>query len=118
MFKLTEKIKFYVPSTGENNSTIGLDAHEHRASVIARLFSRFFGGATIIDARGFWLDDDHLIEESIKQVISFASSDDLDEHYNQVIILAIAQCDKWNQASIEIEINDDVLLIDAYDTID
>ena len=116
MFTLKSRIAFYVPSTDENGN-IPIAQHDERSEYISSWFARLFGGSTAVNnVTGCWIDNDNkLVQESIKIVYSFCSSEDLERHYDEIIKTAVNHCQYWNQESIAIEINDDLLLIDSDD---
>lgn len=117
MFKLRNRIAFYIPSTDDSDSKIPDSQHDERSNYIASFFARLFGGSTILNnVTGNWINSDgKLVGESIKIVYSFCSSEDLEDHYSDVIQTAVKHCEYWSQASIAIEINDDLILIDSSD---
>lgn len=115
MFKLKNRIGFYVPSTGENGR-IADGRFDDRATKIARLFARFFGGSTVVNCDGYYIDsDDRLIGESIKLVYSFCDSESLERHYDDVIKTAVDRVAVWSQESIGLEINETFILVDSDD---
>jgi hypothetical protein len=116
MFKLSRKIAFYIPSTDNKNEPISDGRFDKRANKIARLFASLFGGSTIVNCDGCFVDSDgRLIVERIKRVYSFCDSDSLEQHYDHIVQTAVTNCENWYQQSIAIEIDDTLILVDKND---
>lgn len=100
--QLSHKVAVYVPSTEHESTNIGRAGHQARARSVARVLSTLYGGATVTDGQGSWINDDgDLITESVKIVNSFTS----EVSTKGVLELAKGWCQDWTQDSVLVEID-------------
>lgn len=106
--KLSSSVKFYVPSTVFNKV---IDNKKH-VKEVATLFSKLFGGATVTDAFGYWIDKNgELIPEPTKIVYSFCTGEDLKNGIEEVVKKAKNLKKELEQEAISLEVNGELYFI-------
>lgn len=97
----------YVPSTLDVNKPLSPAVHKAVADEVAKMFSSRFGGATVHDASGHWVDEHgNLVSEPVKVVLSSARIDnhgDALEHLLHVKGIASALARIMGQSSVLVE---------------
>lgn len=112
-FTLNHRVVFYTPSTNNTDKPITKDEHFTRTSTIADLFAKWFGGATIERAQGYYKTNTGIIVvESINKVISYTDDKTLEQLTADILQLATDKGKEWGQESIGIEIDNRMLFID------
>lgn len=110
--RLNHKVTFYVPSTTAKDKAITLEDFNKRTEKIADTLTRYFGGATIEQAKGFYKDkSNNYITEDINKVVSFCSDNQLSDNLQNLLNLANNKAKQWEQETIGIEIDNSFLLL-------
>lgn len=113
MEQLTHKISLFVPSTYEGNKPAKRMQRKAVKKAASR-FSRYFGGATAQQARGFWFSSEKgLIEE--KQIIVYSNCTYTDKvsKSEAVRTFAKALCKWMKQEAVTVEIDGVMEFIEA-----
>lgn len=109
MFKLSNKVTVYIPSTTDINKPIDNTQYVNEC---ASLLSKCFGGATSTPALGYWLSPaTGLVKESTTMVFAYASDKDLQSNIDQVIDYCEQLKDILKQDAIALEINGEMYFI-------
>lgn len=102
-FDLDCKVAIYVPSTTNVNEPA--DNRLQVLNVIKRL-STLFGGATASDAVGGWVSEQgETVIENVKIVYSFCSSDQLKDHFSDILSICEQIKSEMGQEAVTLEIN-------------
>ncbi len=110
-------ISFYVPSTTNADKLISQSAFNDRITSIGKSFSKLFGGATAVDGLGFYLSHDNtLIRETVKIITAFTNNETAVQQYSAILAIAKDKCREWQQESILVNYNGNVLLVGEEDT--
>ena len=102
---LASRVAVYVPSTTDVNvrdKKLSARIEKETASAL----SAWFGGATVTEARGYWLSDAAgLIGEDVKIIYSNTTRDALDEHAEDIHGIAehIKRVMKHEAVSVELD---------------
>ena len=102
-YDLDSKVSIYVPSTVNVN-----EPTDNRQQVIAviRQLSTMFGGATASDAVGGWVSESgETVVEHVTIVYAFCKSNDLNDHFDEVLQICEALKDEMKQEAVTLEIN-------------
>jgi hypothetical protein len=103
-FHLDNVVKIYIPSTN-GNQLINKEEHDAWVDKSMTKFSKMFGGATAVDGKGAWVDDnDNLIKEDVTIVYSFAQNLN-NSSIDQVVEYAKEIKDTLHQTSVSVEVN-------------
>lgn len=109
---LSHTVKIYVPSTVKGSIPITEEAHEKFVDQALTNFSNWFGGATAVQGKGAWVDDNKkLIKEDVTIVYSFAEKLDK-ESVNQVVAYAKQMKEELAQSSISLEVDGKMYFIE------
>jgi len=109
MFKLSNKVTVYIPSTTDINKPIDNTQYINEC---ASLLSKCFGGATSTPALGYWLSPaTGLVKESTTMVFAYALDKDLQNNIDQVIDYCEQLKDVLKQDAIALEINGEMYFI-------
>lgn len=108
-FDLDCKVSVYVPST--YNVSEEVDNSEQVRNVIKEL-SVLFGGATASNAVGGWIaDDGSTIIEHVTIVYSFCTSEQLNNHFDDVYAIAMRIKKEMQQEAVTLEVNGQVKFV-------
>ncbi|TWE05994.1 uncharacterized protein DUF3574 [Neobacillus bataviensis] len=103
-FHLDNVVKIYIPSTN-GNEHITKEEHDSWVDKSMTKFSKMFGGATAVDGKGAWVDDnDNLIKEDVTIVYSFAQKLN-NSSIDQVVQYAKEVKETLHQSSVSVEVN-------------
>lgn len=103
LFPLSCEVAIFVPST--NNVNEAIDNVNEVNEVLAKL-SGIFGGATASPALGGWISQSAgLVTEKVTIIYANCTSDQLEEHLNEVITIARDLCKKMSQECISVRVN-------------
>jgi len=104
-FKLQHKITMYVPATIHDKEIDNM----HYVDEVATKFSIWFGGATALEAKGFWVSvEGGLIKEKVTPVYSFCTKEALKENIDKVVELLEKLKIKLEQEAMALEINGEI----------
>lgn len=111
MVFLNSKIAIYVPTTIHVNQPV--DTSEYVSLVQAKL-GRWFGGTTTLEAFGGYMssENEH-IGEPIYIVRSYCTTEQLEEHFSDVVALGEWLREELDQESITGELNDAIFFMDG-----
>lgn len=111
MIRLQSNVGIGVPSTTDVSVPTDTTAYKDE---VARQFCEWFGGVTI-DKRdgGYIAKDGRLITEPIFWVISYCTTQQLEEFLPRAVALAQTLCKELRQESIAMIINYEMILIPA-----
>jgi len=110
-FHLDNVVKIYIPSTN-GNDPITKDEHNAWVDKSMTKFSKMFGGATAVDGKGAWVDDnDNLIKEDVTIVYSFAQKLN-NTSIDQVVEYAKEVKESLHQSSVSVEVNGKMYFIE------
>lgn len=108
-FDLDSKVSIYVPST--LNVSEHIDNTAKVREVINKL-SNLFGGATATEAVGGWVaEDGQTIIEHVTIVYSFCTSEQLQEHFDEVYAICDDIKVSMGQEAVTLEINGQVKFV-------
>ena len=108
-FDLDSKVSVYVPST--QNVSEQVDNTEQVKNVIREL-SQLFGGATATQAVGGWVaETGETILEKVTIVYSFCTSEQLQEHFDEVYAICDDIKVSMGQEAVTLEINGQVKFV-------
>lgn len=102
-YDLDSKVSIYVPSTVNVN-----DPTDNKRQVldIIRKLSTMFGGATASDAVGGWVSESgETVVEHVTIVYAFCKSNDLNEHFEDVLQICETLKEEMSQEAVTLEIN-------------
>lgn len=106
---LKNRIAIYVPSTINVNKEIDTSFY---VNTIAEKFSDFFGGATAIQASGFWISEKiGLVAEKVTIVYAFSDTTILKKHEQDIINLCNWLKTELSQEAISLECNNELYFI-------
>lgn len=112
-FTLNHKVVFYTPSTDNTDKPITKQAHFERTAEIADNFAKWFGGATIEKAQGYYkTKEGKIVVENVNKVISYTDDNTLQDKTQEVLQLATDKQILWGQESIGLEIDNRMMFID------
>ena len=111
LVKLSCSVRFLIPSTMNVDVEISDQEFEIEVENALVFLGNLFGGSTGSDAIGTWVSETGLVKERVKQVESFCSSDDLNEHIDAVIDYCIALKKRMNQEAIALQVNNELYFI-------
>lgn len=111
---LNHKITVYVTSTIAGNIPASPDVQERWVNAFLANFSKWFGGATVIDGVGAWMSDTFgLVKEPIKLVYAFMSQEAYAQHGDDVFALASAMRADMGQEAVSVEVDGELNLVSA-----
>lgn len=111
MIRLMSNVGIGVPSTTYVNVPTDTSAYVEQTT---RQFSEWFGGATVDPKDGAYIaKDGQLIMEPIFWVISFCTTQQLEEYLPQAVVLAQTICRELHQESVAMIINYEMFLVSA-----
>ncbi len=103
----------YVPSTARENKIVSQQDFTARTDDIGRFLCHTFGGCTVIPGIGYWLNEAGiLIHERINLARSQTKPDQLAEHYDSIVDMAISYGRLWYQEAMAINVNGTMITID------
>ena len=109
LIRLSCHVAVLVPSTTEVNQ------HVDNSAIVddcLEFMGRLFNGATASNCVGTWVSAEAgLIKEQVTQVISYCTSDGLEEHIQDVIQYAENMRDRMRQESIALIVHGELYLI-------
>ena len=112
-FSLSHKVAFYTPSTEAKSKPISGAEFDKRTQAMADQLTEWFGGATVERVNGFFKSDNgQYITEPIHKIVSFCSSEALEQHASELLNLAHDHVTSWQQESIGVEIDSKFYLVD------
>lgn len=111
MIVLTSRVGIGVPSTTDISVPTDTSSYVEETT---RKLCRWFGGA-IIDKRdgGYIANNGDLITEPIFWVISYCTTQQLEDYLVQVVIWAKTICKELRQENVAIIINNSMVLVSA-----
>jgi len=108
-FTLPHVIALYVPGTVSVN--VKTNTAEFAKNVAAE-FARLFGGSTIRENLGYWISDTaDLVEETTREVFSFASDAALSDNLATVLQLAESIKRDLSQESVLVSVDGQALFV-------
>ena len=111
MIHLESKVEIGVPGTVDVN--IPADTSDYVDQVF-RQFCEWFGGVNIDERTGGYVTKDgRLVKEPIVWVLSYCTTEQLEEYLPQVLLLAQRICEDLRQESVAVIVNCEMLLVSA-----
>jgi hypothetical protein len=111
-FHLSNVVKIYIPSTTHESKPIPEEQHEEYIDNALEIFSKMFGGATAIDGKGAWLNDQNrLVKEDVTIVYSFTSKLN-NKTIDEVVAYAKKIKNELSQSSVSLEVNGKMYFIE------
>lgn len=109
-FKLGSKVTVYVPNTlGPTDEIKGENAYIDKT---AKALSEYFGGATSTAGIGYWVSNEHgLIKERSTMVFAYCTTEQLEEHIDDIVTLCENLKTDMQQEAIALEINGEMYFI-------
>ena len=112
MIVLTNRVRFYVPSTHDVNGVIDTEEFETRWHDVLYDLSENFGGATAFDGVGGYISDTAgFIQENVKIVEAFVSDDRFEDAQRMLGQWAMLYCTEWGQETIAYEVNNKLVIV-------
>jgi hypothetical protein len=109
LFNLGHRIELYIPSTINTNQETNTEAYK---LLVMGKFSQYFGGSTTTESMGSWVSNNgQVITEKITIVFSYATSESVTQHMDEVIKLAIGIKKDLNQEAISLVYDNELYLI-------
>lgn len=106
---LKNRVAIYIPSTVNVNQAIENSCY---VNIIAEKLSDIFGGATAIEASGFWISDKiGLVAEKITIVYAFCDYETLEKHEKTIVTLCNWLKSELTQEAISLEYNNELFFI-------
>lgn len=109
-FKLSGKVTIYIPNTiGPTDEIQGDNAFIDKT---AKILSEYFGGSTSTNGLGYWVSSEHgLIKERSTMVFSYCTTEQLEEHIDDVVNICENLKTDMQQEAIALEINGEMYFI-------
>lgn len=109
---LSNIVRIYVPSTIDVNKKLDQTKIDYYNDLVLKTLSKLFGGATMQEGMGGWLDQKgNIVKENVTIVYSYASTIN-DEIENQLVQLCEILLKDLSQESIALEINGNMNFIE------
>ncbi len=109
-FKLSSRVTIYVPATTGISKECDNSAQVDEA---LKLLSECFGGATKTDALGAWMSPTAgLVKERTTMVFAYCTTQQLDEHIDELVAFCEKLCKDMAQDAVALEINGEMYFVE------
>lgn len=113
-FELPLQMAVYVPSTKDKNATISDSEMSERVKEVESYLAKKFGGFNSVEVDGGYQSTDKgVIQEDVVRVVAFASKEEFDAKFKELVGQIKKWCQEWSQESMGLEFENDMFYIDA-----
>lgn len=105
--KMLERVAFYIPSrTASGKDEYDGIVHDDLVRVVTNFLTFEFGGATVVQALGFYVHEVNLRVQDEKVIVAYAfgTTDLVGQHRNTIEALANDLCCRFDQTAVAFEI--------------
>ena len=111
MLKLDNLLSIYLMKKDNNKK----DLSQLNNDIIKKLSSAF-GGATVVDGQGYWVDDDTLYKDD-NIIVTCNYSDLSNEMKNTFLNTIKLEFEKGKQLAVSVELNGELYILDSIEDI-
>ena len=111
MLKLNKSLSIYLMKKDNNKKDLSTLNND-----IIKNLSSAFGGATVVDGQGYWVDDNTLYKDD--NIIVTCNYSDLSNKMKNTFLSAIKlEFEKGKQLAVSIELNGELYILDSIEDI-